>query len=201
MFICNNCKQEFEDSMKVASNRWCKPCRAGYLKEWRAKNPSYTKEHNAAYRAEHAEELAAYNAEYRSKPENAKKAQLRTRVWYRENTERYKAWEQANRPKRQAQNNARHKERMRNDPEYAARHRAAVRATRAERRAREASALAVNYKDELKQIYAQCPEGHEVDHIHPLLGENFSGLHVPWNLQYLPMRENRSKSNKLRSAE
>jgi hypothetical protein len=201
MFVCNNCKQEFEDSMKVASNKWCRPCRADYLKEWRAKNPAYTKERNERYRIEHAEELKTYNAEYRARPENAEKARMRTRVWYCENTDRAKSWEATNRSKRQAQSNARHKERMKSDPVYAARHRAAVRKTRAERRAREASALAVYYNDELKQIYLNCPTGHEVDHIHPLLGENFSGLHVPWNLQYLPMKENRRKSNKLRSAE
>lgn len=39
---------------------------------------------------------------------------------------------------------------------------------------------------------------YEVDHIHPLLGVGFRGLHVPWNLQVIPRFENRSKGNKLR---
>jgi len=40
---------------------------------------------------------------------------------------------------------------------------------------------------------------HEVDHIHPLKGKNFNGLHVPWNLQCIPKIENRKKNNKLKN--
>lgn len=49
---------------------------------------------------------------------------------------------------------------------------------------------------EIKEFYANCPEGYEVDHIIPLQGELVSGLHVLGNLQYLTVSENRSKSNK-----
>lgn len=49
----------------------------------------------------------------------------------------------------------------------------------------------------IKQIYLNCPESMEVDHIVPLQGKTVSGLHVPYNLQYLTPEQNRSKGNRI----
>ena len=56
----------------------------------------------------------------------------------------------------------------------------------------------VGWSDKLviDMIYADCPEGYQVDHIIPLQGKDVSGLHVAWNLQYLTPEENQRKGNK-----
>ena len=79
--------------------------------------------------------------------------------------------------------------RRKNEPEF----RANKNATRNAYRAR----LSIPCNADLvkiKEIYQNCPDGHEVDHIIPL---SRGGLHHQDNLQYLTREQNRSKSNNL----
>lgn len=46
----------------------------------------------------------------------------------------------------------------------------------------------------IRLIYANCPDGYEVDHIMPL---SKGGSHGADNLQYLPLSVNRRKNNRL----
>ena len=67
----------------------------------------------------------------------------------------------------------------------------------ARRRANMAKAtvpLSSKEKQQIMEIYKNCPTGYEVDHIIPI---SKGGKHHPSNLQYLTAEENRSKSNKI----
>lgn len=86
------------------------------------------------------------------------------------------------------------------DREFRQRNPGKVRADRAKRHAAQMQAvpswMTRDHLQQIRQFYANCPKGMEVDHIVPLRGKQVRGLHVIWNLRYLNRSDNRRKSNK-----
>jgi len=121
---------------------------------------------------------AARARQQRWKKENPEAARLYSRRWHQAHLE------QSREIKRQAARRTRTER-----PEL-------KRAYEGARRARKRSATPPWAELEaIKEFYARCPEGCEVDHIIPLTNDLVCGLHVLANLQYLPARENSRKKN------
>lgn len=153
------------------------------------------KEDDAAYYARNKERIKARTNEYYHATKVDRLAKQKER--YEETKDavlaRNKAWADANRDKMRAYHR-----------EYVKRNRALWASQTATYRAAKKQATP-SWADtaEIKRFYARARElkdatgkEHHVDHIVPLQSEFVCGLHVEHNLQILPGRANRVKSNK-----
>lgn len=180
--ICSVCKtskpvDQFHTAQRKLTGLTssCKQCQ----KEYYAKNSDKKIEQVKIYKKNNPEKIKAKDKHYYEK--NKDKYLANAAKWAKENPEKAREctnrYGRANQPKKNART--------------------------AEYRARKIHATPVwltkQHKAEIRAIYENCPKGYHVDHVIPLRGEEVCGLHVPWNLQYLPGVENMSKGNKIQN--
>ena len=118
---------------------------------------------------------------------NNEKEAVRKRKWRRANPEKHRAcsreWHKEN-PEKSAANGAKRRKKLKTNIKL---HKTAK------------NALHAVYK--LCKTLTLCSKGSgsteafEVDHIWPIQHDEFCGLHAPWNVQILELKENRRKSN------
>jgi hypothetical protein len=128
----------------------------------------------------------------------------RLKAWKQQNKEHIanydRVWQQANKDKK-----------SKNYKNWQVNNRAKVNSYNSYRRALELKAtpswLTNEQKSQIDSIYWLArfqqqldDEQYHVDHIVPLRGKTVCGLHVPWNLQVIPAKENLTKGNKLNAS-
>lgn len=136
---------------------------------WRKNNPEHIKEYSKKYYTENIDQIKARKKLYRQN--NKDKIRDYQNWWRNENKEKC--------------------------GELSARRRARKRNATPKWLTKEDYDVMRIFYEEAQRLTKETGVDYAVDHIHPLAGENFSGLHVPWNLQILTRSENSSKKNKL----
>ncbi len=156
--------------------------RAEYMREWRKNNPDSIRKTESRRSPESIIKRRAYVRNWQK--QNADDVKEKKRLWMkRVMSDGAEEWREKRRQAARRLYWA--------DPD---RSRAQSREKAGRRRAALACPVWAN-KDAIKTFYDECPDGHHVDHIIPLLGKNISGLHVENNLQYLTVSENSRKGN------
>jgi len=192
MKTCNKCKTAKETfdfyankRMKDGYNTFCKECHkvAGRARkkltrqnpEFKAKELVYKKE----YRSRTVEQRSAYMKEWHEK--NAI-AQIEYRKQYRvDNLEYFKTYDQVNKHKLNAKTRKRQAAKLQRTPVWLT----------------DIDYWMIEEAYELAVLRTTLFGFQwEVDHIIPLQGKAVSGLHTPYNLQVIPMAENRAKNNR-----
>ena len=210
IFQENNIKLSEEDKKAATSRRWdgydplvdgkkqCSKCgQFKPLEDFHKNNNRLTgtvsscKECSNKFYEENKEQIIERVTRY--KEDNPEKVRETYENYYEKNKQSYidnaTRWSSENPEKR--------KEITKNYAERNQNHKNARTASyRARKKQAEPKWLTPAQKEEIKQIYINRPEGYHVDHDIPIGGENVCGLHVPWNLVYLPEYQNESKGNR-----
>lgn len=155
------------------------------------RNPANATDRHRQYRERHPDRVKATQKAYRDKPESKARNKARCAQWEIDNREKRRAISQRTAERIGEQIRARR--RIWEKENYERR-----KWIKAHRRAMKKNAAPPWVdKTALREIYESAPAGYHVDHIVPLVHPTVCGLHVPWNLQYLPALENLRKGNRL----
>lgn len=199
---------------------WCKECKNEDERFRRSLDRDKQRAKSKDYYARNKEKKLAYFKKRMSNPEIYAKKLSQQKEWsknnygkildydrkYKENNKDVlKARAKEYRIKNKEKENARCLEYQKKNPQIFA-------ANAAKRRAMKKNAtppwLTAIQLAQIQEFYdiaiavsVQTGVEHQVDHIHPINGDGFTGLHVPWNLQVLTMSDNIAKSNELPSSE
>jgi len=162
-----------------------------YKRDYYAQHKKRFSDYGKQYYLMFREQIKARNQIYRlAHPEQTKEMYRRYYIKMRDKyITKAKAWDLAHPEKRKQISR-----------EYGSRNQPAHNARTAFRRAKQLQAtppwLTSEHKQQIKELYQNCPQGYHVDHIVPLNNPDVSGLHVPWNLQIIPAEDNLRKSNR-----
>lgn len=189
--ICTICKNEKpfaefgkNSRIKDGYHYTCKECKKVQTKNYKINNKDKIKLSSAIYYLENKDRISARNKNWKIK--NPDKLKEEYKKYYEQTRE-----EQLKKGKIYRQNN-RVKLNAKAAKERAARNRATpIWLTDLDKMQIEWYYAAAKVMTETSGIE------HHVDHIHPIKGDNFTGLHVPWNLRCIPAVDNVSKGNKL----
>jgi len=187
--ICSTCKESKQldafGNLSSAKDRLaysCLDCTRTKMSTWRKENQSRDTANKYRWADNNREKLKEKGKKYYAL--NKERCKAACKNWSQRNTEKRRQsvyqWVELNRAVKNSWNAMRRAAKLNATPRW----------------------LTAIQKAQIQEMYdvsialnVQTGINYHVDHIHPLQGDGFTGLHVPWNLQVIPALENISKSN------